>query len=150
MRSPPPSTHPRHPVLPISLCLRDLSLVGSQGFWGLMIVVAFLATGAGYLLWRRPASKGEDLEEASPKDVAVGEQPKETCEEIPKGDDVKAGPPPEAPETPKTPAPSTTPKGKKKPTTENMVALTTLSRNVAHGVNKFTIDPPAVIAGSVS
>ena len=40
-------------------------LVASQGFGGLIIVAAvFLAAGAGYLLWKRPASKGEDYEDA--------------------------------------------------------------------------------------
>jgi hypothetical protein len=28
-----------------------------------MIVVARFLAGSGYLLWRRPASKGEDLED---------------------------------------------------------------------------------------
>ncbi|KAJ5920023.1 hypothetical protein N7516_010881 [Penicillium verrucosum] len=75
-------------------------LVASQGFWGLMIVAAvFLAAGAGYLLWKRPASEGEDYEDASPKDVTVGEQPKGTREEITEGDDVEA----QTPKTPKTP-----------------------------------------------
>ncbi|OQD61189.1 hypothetical protein PENPOL_c018G10228 [Penicillium polonicum] len=121
----PASTHLRYPIPPISLCLQD-----REGFWGLMIVAArFPAAGAGYLLWRRPTSKGEDLEDASPKDVTAGEQPKDTREKIPAGDDIEA-------QTPKTPAPSTTPKKKKRLGSAKIASLSTVARNTAHGVRE--------------
>ncbi|KAJ5465688.1 hypothetical protein N7530_009475 [Penicillium desertorum] len=47
---------------------------------------------AAGLLGPYDPSKGEDLEDTPPKDVTVGEKSKETREEIPEGDDVKAGP----------------------------------------------------------
>ncbi|KAJ5404826.1 hypothetical protein N7465_006110 [Penicillium sp. CMV-2018d] len=134
MRSPPPPTSATQspPSPSASGTERSIGqqLVASQGFWGLMIVAArFLAAGAGYLLWRRPTSKGEDLEDASPKDVTVGEQPKDTREEIPAGDDVEA-------QTPKTPAPSTTPKKKKRLGSAKIASLSTVARNTAHGVRE--------------
>jgi hypothetical protein len=64
----------------------------------------------------------------------VGEQPKKTREDIPAGDDVEA-------QTPKTPAPSTTPKKKKKLGSEKLITFSTLTRNIAHGVKEgFPID----------
>ncbi|OQD69890.1 hypothetical protein PENPOL_c002G04220 [Penicillium polonicum] len=56
----------------------------------MIVATGFLAAGAGYLLWKRPASKGEDYKDGSPKDVTVGEQPKGTPEESTEGDNVEA------------------------------------------------------------
>ncbi|KAJ5790661.1 uncharacterized protein N7518_007672 [Penicillium psychrosexuale] len=69
-------------------------LVAAPGFWALMIVVAGCLAGAGYLFWRRSASKGEDIEDTPLKDIIVSEQPEETGEEIHAGDDVEARTPP--------------------------------------------------------
>ncbi|KGO68207.1 hypothetical protein PITC_038740 [Penicillium italicum] len=136
-------------------------LVAAPGFWALLIVVVGCLAGSGYLIWRRPASKGEDLEDILPKDVIAGEQPEEAREKIPEGDDVKAGPPPvtpetpktpKAPETPETPAPSTTPKKKKKKRLgpAELASFSTIGRNTAHGVKEgFASQPSAEIAALV-
>ncbi|KAI3245793.1 hypothetical protein CBS147309_9376 [Penicillium roqueforti] len=122
-------------------------LVASPGFWALMIVVAGCLAGAGYFFWRRPASKSVDIEGTPLKDISVGEQPKQTSEEIHTVDDVEAHPPLVTPKTPKTPAPPktlktpeapappTTPK-KKIPSYAEVASATTTTRNVAHGIEK--------------
>ncbi|KAJ5788852.1 uncharacterized protein N7518_005863 [Penicillium psychrosexuale] len=111
-------------------------LVASPGFWALMIVVAGCLAGAGYFFWRRPASKSVDIEGTPLKDISVGEQPKQTSEEIHTVDDVEAHPPLVTPKTPEACAPSTTPKKKKRLSSGEMASLSTLARNTTHGMKE--------------
>jgi hypothetical protein len=82
----------------------------------------------------------------------VGEQPNETREEIPAGDDVEARPPPVTPEALEAPAPSTTPKKEKEKrlSSAKLASISTMARNTTHGMKEgLAIQPPAGMAGSV-
>ncbi|KAJ5796223.1 uncharacterized protein N7518_004763 [Penicillium psychrosexuale] len=100
-------------------------VLAQSGFWAVWIVVVGLLGGAGFIIWR-PASKGNDPENITPKDV-IG---------------VDARSPPTNPETPETSAPSTTPKKKKtkkkkkRLTTTKFTNFTTSARNTLHRIKE--------------
>ncbi|KAJ5274789.1 hypothetical protein N7505_003334 [Penicillium chrysogenum] len=117
-------------------------LVSTPGFWALLIFLAVCLAGAGYLLWRRRASKGQDPENIPPDDVSAAEK----AEKIPEGDSLKVPPPPVTTEDPKTPAPS---KMVKLLGSGEVASATSSTRNLAHAAKEGLIDPPAGLTGLV-